>query len=301
MPKAVRVPLQVAAGFLLCPGLLLLLAFPVVLAAKFPTQPIVAFLGLVLAAGGAPMMAGGVRSWLHTRPRTLHTLIHRTPLLWAGLFFFVWGGLLCLFRWPFLEVFAVLSAIVVGPLLMIGCLLPGIRDANRYQRARQAQAPAQENAPARRRDSPLFIASVLLGCVLGYALFALTLNGQLAAFLIAHLSYQPPFAPIPFWVFATGTAASWVYSLLIQVPASLRWRPPRQRFLFLLARRVFGVVIVFYAIFIALELSHRLSEGEGDLFFATLLTLGAIAGLTYLAAWAVVWLSRWRAARHREA
>ncbi|HEY7124626.1 MAG TPA: hypothetical protein VH540_11790 [Ktedonobacterales bacterium] len=300
MPKAVRVLLQVIAGILMLPGPFLLLAFPIVLAVNFPTQATVAFLALALVASGLIMMAWGIRSWLRTSPRTRYTLVHRSPELWAGLVAFAVGCLLGLFKWSqhFLEVFSVLASIFVSVLLFIGWLMPVVWEIKRNQRAQQAQAPAQENAPARRRDSPFLVAWTLFTSALGYALFVLTRNGQLAAFLALSLSYQPPFGPIPFWVFSVSVAACWAYALLIHVPAPLRRQPPRQRFLFLLARRVFGVVVLFEYIFSALELSHRLPEEVGDLLFPTLVTLGAIAGMTYLAAWAVVWLSRWRTARN---
>jgi hypothetical protein len=303
MPKAVQTALGVAVGIPLAPGMLLIFVFPIVLEVKFPTQATLAFLGLVLVASGTLLMTWGLRSWLRADPRTLHALIHRTSLLWAGLVFFAGGCLLCLFRWSddLVDIFSVLASICVGMFLFAGWLMPAMWETRRNQRARQARASTQESAPPRQQVSPLFAIWMLFGCALGYALFFLTLNGKLAVFLTAHLSYQPPFGPIPSWVFVAAGVVFWACSFLFQVPASLRWRPPRQRFLFLLARRVFGFSIIFYGIFIPLELSHRPSEGETDSLFALLVTLGVIAGLTYLAAWAVVGLSRWRAARHREA
>ena len=71
MPKAVENLLGAILGILFAPGLLAIMAFPVALAIKSPTQPTADFLGLILAVSGAILVARGLYSWLHIRPRTI--------------------------------------------------------------------------------------------------------------------------------------------------------------------------------------------------------------------------------------
>ncbi len=220
----------------------------------------------------------------------------------VGLLFLVWTCLLSFFRWSqqTIGTLGVLTSFVAGLLLFLGWVMLAMW-AIPNQRAQQAQAPAQENNPFRGRGAPLFAAWTLFSGVIGYALLLLTLNGQLSAFLTTYLSYQPPFGPFPFWLLGLCSGLVCGYMFIIHVPAPLRVRPRRQRFLFLLARKTFGGAALGYSILWSFELSHRLLEGETDLFLELLATLAGIAGLTYLAAWAVVWLIRRREARQHEA
>jgi hypothetical protein len=173
--------------------------------------------------------------------------------------------------------------------------------ATTYQRAQQAQAAAQEREPVRGRILPLLVAWLLFSSVIGYMLFFLTLNGQLSAFLTTHLSYEPPFGPLPLWLGGVCLGLAWGYIFIIRVPTSLRIQPPRQRFLFLLARKTFGVGALCYGVLLTLGPTHTLSQGGTDLSLEFLATLAGIAGLTYLAAWMVIWLTRRREARQHEA
>jgi hypothetical protein len=302
MPKAVENLLKAVLGILFAPGLIAIMAFPVALAIMSPTQPTADFLGLILAVSGALLVARGLYSWLHIRPRTIQALLHPSSTCWVGLLMLVWGCVLCIFSWPqvLLEMLSFFASLVAGGFLVLGWAIPVKRMIDKDERAQQAQAAAQEHRSVRRHTPPLFAAWVLCSNVIGYALFFLTLNGQLSAFLTSHLSYEPPFGPLPLWLSGICTGLAWGYIFIIRVPASLRMRPRRQRFLFLLARKIFGVAALGYGILISLELTHALSERETDLSLELLATLAGMAGLTYLAAWAFIWLIRRREARQHQ-
>ncbi len=73
MPKVVQMLLGIVWSILLTPGMLAIMAFPVVLAIQFPTRATADFLGLIIAGSGALLAARGLYSWLRTRPRTVYT------------------------------------------------------------------------------------------------------------------------------------------------------------------------------------------------------------------------------------
>lgn len=308
MPKAVQVLLKVVLSILFTPGGLAIMAFPVVLAIKFPTQATANFLGLILAVSGVLLVARELYSWRHTQLRVVHALIHPSPAFWVSLLLLGWGFVLCIFSWPHggAGFLGVITSFVAGPLLLLGWSMPVMWMVSRDRRAEPPLAPAQEeHEPVRRRTPPLLGALlpawVLSGCVIGYALLFLTLNGQLAGFLATYLSSQPPFGLPPFWLIGFCVGLVWGYQSIVYVPASLRLQPRRQRFLFLLARKTFGGAFLGYGILLSLELSHTLPEEATAPFLELLATLAGMAGLTYLAVLAVVRLIRWRETRQNHA
>lgn len=303
MPKVVQNLLGVVLGLPLLPGWLAMMAFPVVLAVKSPSQATADFLGLILVGGGALLVAREVSAWQQTHPRTVHALIHPSPQFWVGLLLVGWGGGLCLFNWPpkLVDFPILVTSLVAGLLLYSSWLLPIIWEARKHQRAQQAQAPAQPREPFPQRALFFLVVWMVLGSVIGYGLLLLTLNGQLSTWLTAYLSYLPLFGLVPIWVGGLCIGLAVGYNGLIYVPASLRVQPRRQRFLFLLARKTFGVTLLCYGLLISLEFAHALSQEQTDRFFALVAALAGMTGLTYLAAWIVAWLIRWREARQHEA
>ena len=80
MPKAVQRPLGCVAILLVAGSALGMLAFPLVLAIKFPTQATADFLGALALLGGAMGTATSVYSWLRHRSRPEGTLQPRFPV-----------------------------------------------------------------------------------------------------------------------------------------------------------------------------------------------------------------------------